>query len=212
MLLDKVLERGSLKVSISSLDKKDNGEFSGFHVDLSRAIAAAIFGDANKVEFVVENLDDSLNSVANAEVDLAATGVVSRASAGGEMQTGRLIYARLETARGFKPGDFVTVEVEEPPLADVVRLPASAIDANDRVLVLGEGDRLESVQVRLMRRQGDEVLVRGRDLIGRDVGIPTVVRFLKGIPASRFELIEATAQDIERIAQILVRPFSFLSE
>ena len=75
MLLDKVLERGSLKVSISSLDKKDNGEFSGFHVDLSRAIAAAIFGDANKVEFVVENLDDSLNSVANAEVDLAATGV-----------------------------------------------------------------------------------------------------------------------------------------
>lgn len=102
-------------------------------------------------------------------VDLAATGVVSRASAGGEMQTGRLIYARLETARGFKPGDFVTVEVEEPPLADVVRLPASAIDANDRVLVLGEGDRLESVQVRLMRRQGDEVLVRGRDLIGRDV-------------------------------------------
>ena len=75
MLLDKVLERGSLKVSVSSLNQKDNGEFSGFHVDLSRAIAAAIFGDANKVEFVVENLDDSLNSVANAEVDLAATGV-----------------------------------------------------------------------------------------------------------------------------------------
>jgi ABC-type amino acid transport substrate-binding protein len=75
MILDKVLERGSLKVSVSSLDKKDNGEFSGFHVDLSRAIAAAIFGDANKVEFVVQNLNDSLNSVANAEVDLAATGV-----------------------------------------------------------------------------------------------------------------------------------------
>lgn len=75
MILDKVLERGSLKVSVSSLNKKDNGEFSGFHVDLSRAIAAAIFGDANKVEFVVQNPNDSLNSVANAEVDLAATGV-----------------------------------------------------------------------------------------------------------------------------------------
>lgn len=47
------------------------------------------------------------------------------------------------------------------------------------------------------------VLVEVAYLIGRDVGIPTVVRFLKGIPASRFELIEATAQDIERIAQIL---------
>lgn len=47
------------------------------------------------------------------------------------------------------------------------------------------------------------VLVEVAYLIGRDVGIPTVVRFLKGIPASRFELIEATAQDIARIAQIL---------
>ena len=47
------------------------------------------------------------------------------------------------------------------------------------------------------------VLVEVAYLIGRDVGIPTVVRFLKGIPVSRFELIEATAQDIERTAQIL---------
>ncbi|MEO0402367.1 MAG: HlyD family efflux transporter periplasmic adaptor subunit [Pseudomonadota bacterium] len=146
-------------------------------------LAVLIDADALEVAFRVSTaqysrlLDDSGAVIAApvtatldvSGVDLAATGVVSRASAGGEMQTGRLIYARLETARGFKPGDFVTVEVEEPPLADVVRLPASAIDANDRVLVLGEGDRLESVQVRLMRRQGDEVLVRGRDLIGRDV-------------------------------------------
>lgn len=49
------------------------------------------------------------------------------------------------------------------------------------------------------------VLVEVAYLIGRNVGIPTVVRFLKGIPGSRFELIEATAQDIERIAQILER-------
>ena len=35
------------------------------------------------------------------------------------------------------------------------------------------------------------------------MGIPTVDRFLKGLPASRYELKEATAQDIERIAQIL---------
>ena len=47
------------------------------------------------------------------------------------------------------------------------------------------------------------VLVEVAYLIGRDVGIPTVVRFLEGIPASRFELVEATAQDIERITQIL---------
>jgi len=40
-------------------------------------------------------------------------------------------------------------------------------------------------------------------LIGHGMGISTVVKLLKGIPASRFELIEATAQDIDRIAQIL---------
>lgn len=102
--------------------------------------------------------------------DLSATGTINRASAGaGSTQTGRLIFARLETAVGFKPGDFVTVKVQEPPLERVVRLPASAIDANDTVLVLGEDDRLESIEVRLMRRQGDDILVRSRDLVGRDV-------------------------------------------
>lgn len=103
-------------------------------------------------------------------VDLQATGVISRASAGsGEMQTGRLIFARLDAARGFKPGDFVTVTVREPPLDNVVRLPASAVDANDTVLVLTEDSRLEAIRVRVMHREGDDVLVRSPDIAGRDV-------------------------------------------
>ncbi|WP_299141885.1 HlyD family efflux transporter periplasmic adaptor subunit [uncultured Tateyamaria sp.] len=105
-----------------------------------------------------------------AGVDLNATGTISRASAGAaDMQTGRLVFARLDTSRGFIPGDFVTVTVQEPPLDNVVRLPASAIDANDTVLVLGPESRLESVQVQLLRRQGDDILVRSPDIIGRDV-------------------------------------------
>lgn len=103
-------------------------------------------------------------------VDLTATGTINRASAGaGSTQTGRLIFARLDRAVGFKPGDFVTVKVQEPPLERVVRLPASAIDANNTVLVLGQEDRLEAVEVRLLRRQGDDILVRSPDLVGRDV-------------------------------------------
>lgn len=47
------------------------------------------------------------------------------------------------------------------------------------------------------------VLVEVAYLVGRDAGISTVVRFLKGLPASRFEVIEASAQDLERTAQIL---------
>ena len=104
--------------------------------------------------------------------DLTATGRISRDSgSAGEGQTGRLIYARLNDAPGFKPGDFVTVSVEEKPLDQVVRLPASVLDAASTVLVLGQDDRLEVIAVQLVRRQGDEVLLRGPDLEGREVVI-----------------------------------------
>ncbi|PCJ06877.1 MAG: efflux transporter periplasmic adaptor subunit [Rhodobacteraceae bacterium] len=102
--------------------------------------------------------------------DLSAVGVISRDSgAAGEGQLGRLIYARLGAAPGFKPGDFVTVSVREPVLSAVARLPASVLDANGSVLVLGAEDRLEKLQVELVRRQGDEVLIRGVGLAGREV-------------------------------------------
>ena len=47
------------------------------------------------------------------------------------------------------------------------------------------------------------VLVEVAYLIGRDVGITTVIKFLQGIPASRFELIAAVDHDIARITRIL---------
>ncbi|MEY8839210.1 efflux RND transporter periplasmic adaptor subunit, partial [Cribrihabitans sp. XS_ASV171] len=103
-------------------------------------------------------------------VDLSATGTISRDSGtAGEGQSGRVIYARLGRAPGFKPGDFVTVTVREPPLDAVVRLPASALDATGTVLALGPEDRLEVIPVTLVRRQGDEVLLRGEGLAGREI-------------------------------------------
>lgn len=102
--------------------------------------------------------------------DLVASGTLSRDSAAvGEGQSGRLVFARLDAAPGFKPGDFVRVEVTEPTLRGVIRLPATALGADGNVLVIGAGDRLETLPVRLVRRQGDEVLVRSADLMGRDV-------------------------------------------
>ncbi|KNG92587.1 efflux RND transporter periplasmic adaptor subunit [Pseudaestuariivita atlantica] len=100
--------------------------------------------------------------------DLEATGTLSRDSAAvGEGQTGRQVFARLDAAPGFKPGDFVTVVVDEPELDRVVRLPASALNAADEVLVLGDDSRLEAMPVTLLRRQGDDVLVRAPELAGR---------------------------------------------
>jgi multidrug efflux pump subunit AcrA (membrane-fusion protein) len=103
-------------------------------------------------------------------VDLKATGEVSRESAAvGEGQTGRLLFASLEAAPGFRPGDFVTVQISEPALEGVARLPASAVDAGGTVLVVGEEDRLEIAEVQVLRREGDDVLVRGRGLADREV-------------------------------------------
>ena len=104
-----------------------------------------------------------------AGVDLQASGTIKRASAAaGAGATGRLIFAALTDAAGFKPGDFVTVSVQEPALENVVRLASSAVDAGGEVLVLGPENRLEARQVDVLRRQGDTVLVRG-PILGRQV-------------------------------------------
>lgn len=103
-------------------------------------------------------------------IDLSTTGRLSRDSAAvAEGQTGRLIFATLDSPRGMKPGDFVTVAVEEPALERVVRLPSKALGSDGRVLVVGEGDRLEAMEVTLLRRQGDDVLIRARGLAGRQI-------------------------------------------
>ncbi|MDJ0637403.1 MAG: HlyD family efflux transporter periplasmic adaptor subunit [Paracoccaceae bacterium] len=103
-------------------------------------------------------------------VDLEAKGKVSRESAAvGEGQTGRLLFARLADAPGFRPGDFVTVKISEPPLERVVRLPSTAVDAAGTVLTVGEEDRLEVAEVELLRREGDDVIVRAGGLAGREV-------------------------------------------
>lgn len=100
-------------------------------------------------------------------VDLQAKGTLSRESASvAEGQTGRLLFARLDAAPGFRPGDFVTVSVAEPPLEGVAVLPATAVAADQTVLVVGEEDRLRVAQVELLRRQGNDVIVRGDGLSG----------------------------------------------
>ncbi|MCR9272948.1 MULTISPECIES: efflux RND transporter periplasmic adaptor subunit [Mameliella] len=102
--------------------------------------------------------------------NITAAGRITRDSAAvGEGQTGRRLFAVLDAPRGFKPGDFVTVRIEEPPLERMARLPATAVNAGGEVLIVGAEDRLETVVVEVMRRQGDDVLIRGRGLRGREI-------------------------------------------
>lgn len=110
-----------------------------------------------------------------AELDLpgaqiVAQGQLARSSAVvGEGQAGRVVYATLDPAPGLRPGDFVTLRIPEPPLEDVIALPATALGNDGTVLALAEGDRLEAVPVTLERRQGDLVILRAPMLEGREV-------------------------------------------
>ena len=103
-------------------------------------------------------------------VNLRAQGQITREGAGvGAGQTGRLLFARLDAAPGFRPGDFVTVRINEPALDGVALVPATAVAADQTVLVVDEDDRLQSAAVTLLRRQGDDVIVGVGDNAGATI-------------------------------------------
>jgi multidrug efflux pump subunit AcrA (membrane-fusion protein) len=102
-----------------------------------------------------------------AGLSIEVAGTITREAARIEAgQTGRLVFAALEPDLSLRPGDFVTVTIEEPPLPGVARLPATALGGDGRVLVVGEEERLVAVPVELVRRQGNDVLLRGEGLDG----------------------------------------------
>ena len=103
-------------------------------------------------------------------MDITARATLTReAPAVGDGQTGRLVFATLDAPGSLRPGDLVEVRIQEPQLDDVIRLPATALSAQNRVLILGADDRLEEVSVTLMRRQGDDILIRAPGLEGQQV-------------------------------------------
>ncbi len=145
-------------------------------------------------------------------IDLTAKGRIARDSAAvGSGQSGRLVFATLEAAPGFKPGDFAVVKVQEPPLDEVVELPSAALDGSGTVLVLGPNDRLESVAVALVRRQENTVLLRGAEIAGREVvtartpllGAGIAVRPLRGPGAVKPEAPEMLVLSEERRAKLI---------
>lgn len=129
----------------------------------------------------------------------------------GDGQTGRLLFASLNTSEGLRPGDFVQVDVAEPSLDRVARLPAAALGANNRVLVVGEEDRLREEQVNVLRRQGEDVLVRARGLRGQNIvtarspllGAGIKVRMLTNEGAAEPEAPEMVVLSDERRAKMI---------
>lgn len=109
-----------------------------------------------------------------AEGGLTLTGRLERVGAAvGEGQTGRLVYVAVTADASvgalLQPGDFVEVRIEEAALEDVALLSALAVGRNGTVLALGPEDRLEEIEVDVLRRQGDDVIIRVGALAGREV-------------------------------------------
>lgn len=79
-LLEDVKSRDTLRCGVSS-DKAgfsyltDDGAWSGMDVDLCRSVAAAVLGDASKVDFVVTTAKNRFTALASGEID-----VLSRAT------------------------------------------------------------------------------------------------------------------------------------
>ncbi|MFC7705703.1 efflux RND transporter periplasmic adaptor subunit [Plastorhodobacter daqingensis] len=162
----------------------DTTVIEGGLVSANERLAALVDPDALEVAFRLSTsqyarLLDPEGRLIPAEVtvlldvmgtEIATPGQLVRVGATvAEGQTGRLIYARLDAPRGFRPGDFVTVRVAEPPLEDVAVLPAAAVDSAQTVLALGPEDRLEVLPVHLLRRQGNSVIVEAAAVAGREI-------------------------------------------
>ena len=101
--------------------------------------------------------------------DLVVEGRLTRESASVvEGSSGRLLFAKLSKSTGLRPGDFVSVSVKEPVLKNIFIMPASAIGRNDTILLVNAEDRLEEMTVELLRRQGENVVIRSDDLDGKE--------------------------------------------
>ncbi len=80
-----------------------------------------------------------------------------------EAGSSRQIFASLYLTdyNLLRPGDFLLVEVEEPEMKDVSVLPASAVTIDGRLFILSSDNRLQEVNVNILRRQGEIVVVSG---------------------------------------------------
>lgn len=117
----------------------------------TRLVAGNAALDGTPVQVV---LDGSAGRITvPARLDRAAASVAEGAA-------GRTVFAALDTADPrLRPGDFVTVEIDEPALADAALIPAAAVGADAAVLVADAKGRLSVHPVNVLRRQGDQVVI-----------------------------------------------------
>lgn len=169
-------------------------EFDGVLSDVSAVLGGLVNANERVGQLIDPNALEVLFRISNAEfarltgsdagltdADVLVTfnglpepvrGRIARVSAAvGEGQTGRELYAALDLDQGasLRPGDFVGVRVEEPDLTGVAVIPAAAVTTAGEVLLVGADNRLEAAKVQVLRKQGDNVLVKADGIVGRQL-------------------------------------------
>ena len=172
---ERVLSQTTITAPFSGLLSDVSGVLGGL-VSTNEILGTLIDPDALEVAFRVSNaqfsrlIDDKgalrdvhISATLSLEdIPITVTGRVDRVGARvGDGQTGRLLYARLDAGGtiALRPGDFMVVEIEEPPLTGVAVIPAAAINSDREMLLIGADDRLEMTTVDVLRRQGDYLIV-----------------------------------------------------
>jgi len=168
----------------------------GALVNAGERLAKLIDPNALEVAFRISNtefnyitgsgkpINQAKVTVRFAGINAEIPAIIDRVSAAvGEGQTGRELYASLvvDKVATVRPGDFVSVRLEEPALDNVAILPAAAVSAAGEVMVLGQGDRLEALNVKVLRKQGDAVIVAIGKLSGREVVLDRAPQLGAGI-------------------------------
>ena len=77
--------------------------------------------------------------------------------------SGRKLFASINLGENktLRPGDFVVLEIKEPSLKNITVLPSSAVTIDGKIFILEEDNRLKEIEVIILRRQGNEVIVSG---------------------------------------------------
>ena len=77
--------------------------------------------------------------------------------------SGRKLFASINLGENktLRPGDFVVLEINEPSLKNITVLPSSAVTIDGKIFILEEDNRLKEIEVTILRRQGNEVIVSG---------------------------------------------------
>ena len=77
--------------------------------------------------------------------------------------SGRKLFASINLGENktLRPRDFVVLEIKEPSLKNITVLPSSAVTIDGKIFILEEDNRLKEIEVTILRRQGNEVIVSG---------------------------------------------------